>query len=70
MPESFEVGRYHSWLVDRRSMPAELIVTAIDMNGDVMAMRHERYDIHGVQFHPESVLTPDGDTILANFINH
>lgn len=70
LPHQIEVGRYHSWVVDRNSLPKCLEITAISSEGLIMALRHRDYDIHGIQFHPESVLTPDGKTILANFINN
>lgn len=67
----FDVGRYHSWVVDRDGFPCgELEVTATDDAGMIMAMRHRRYDVRGVQFHPESILTPDGMTIISNWLNH
>lgn len=70
MPERFEVGRYHSWVVDGMTMPADLRVTAISDEGLVMALRHAQYDVHGIQFHPESVLTPIGAAIIKNFLMH
>jgi anthranilate synthase component 2 len=63
-----EVGRYHSWAVDPESFPEELEVTAIDKDGMIMALQHKTYDVHGVQFHPESILTPDGEVIIKNFL--
>lgn len=63
-----EVGRYHSWIVNNVDLPDSLEVTAIDNNNQIMALRHKEYDIHGVQFHPESVLTPAGKTIIKNFL--
>ncbi len=68
MPSQFEVGRYHSWVVSEESFPSELNVTAIDNNRYIMALQHSSYDVTGVQFHPESVLTPDGEKMLANWI--
>lgn len=68
LPQHFDVGRYHSWVVDKADFPAELEVTAVSDEGFVMALRHRTMDIHGVQFHPESVLTPQGATILDNFL--
>lgn len=65
-----EVGRYHSWIVSNENFPDCLEVTAIDENNQIMALRHKEYDIHGVQFHPESVLTPAGETILKNFLTN
>jgi len=68
LPETIEVGRYHSWIVSDENFPAELEVTARDENGYIMALQHKKYDVQGVQFHPESVLTPDGETILRNWL--
>lgn len=68
LPETIEVGRYHSWIVSNENFPAELEVTATDENGFIMAMQHKTYDVQGVQFHPESVLTPDGEKILRNWL--
>lgn len=69
LPETMEVGRYHSWVVDEKSFPEELEVTAVDDNGLIMALKHKVYDVQGVQFHPESVLTPQGEAILRNWLN-
>lgn len=63
-----EVGRYHSWIVSSSQLPECLEVTAEDHNKQIMAIRHKEYDVHGVQFHPESVLTPQGMTIVENFL--
>lgn len=69
LPNEFNVGRYHSWVVDRKDFPEqELEVIASDDNGMIMAIRHKKYDIRGVQFHPESVLTPEGIKILENWL--
>lgn len=68
LEEEFSVGRYHSWVVKRENLPAELRVTAEDAQGRIMALRHTRYDVQGVQFHPESILTPQGSIILQNFL--
>ena len=71
LPEEFKVGRYHSWVVDKKNFPInELEVTAIDDNGMIMALRHKIFDIRGVQFHPESVLTPEGKRIIQNWLQH
>ncbi len=70
LPERITMGRYHSWVVDREGWPEALEVTALSDEGQVMALRHREMDIHGIQFHPESVLTPDGRTMLENFIRH
>lgn len=69
LPSSIEVGRYHSWVVDVTGFPADLEVTATDENGYIMALKHKTYDVQGVQFHPESVLTPDGEIIIRNWLN-
>lgn len=63
-----EVGRYHSWVVANESFPPSLEVTATDSNGQIMALRHREYDVRGVQFHPESVLTPDGKAMIKNWV--
>lgn len=70
LPRQIEVGRYHSWVVDSEGMPAELEVTAVSQDGEIMALRHRNYDIRGVQFHPESILTPSGIEIIRNWLNH
>lgn len=64
----FLAGRYHSWIVSKENFPGELEVTAEDENGYIMAMQHKTYDVQGVQFHPESVLTPDGEIIMRNWL--
>ncbi len=66
---SFEAGRYHSWVINKESCPDELIITAIDEEGEIMAARHKDFHIYGVQFHPESIMTPDGRKMLTNFLN-
>ena len=66
----FMVGRYHSWVVDTVGFPLELEATALSGERQIMALRHRKYDIRGVQFHPESVLTPQGELIIRNWINH
>jgi anthranilate synthase component II len=68
LPEEIEVGRYHSWVVAKEGFPSELEITAEDENGYIMALQHKTYDVQGVQFHPESVLTPMGETILKNWL--
>lgn len=62
------VGRYHSWVVNPETLPSCLKVTAIDENGMIMALKHKTYNVHGVQFHPESVLTPQGEQMLKNWL--
>lgn len=68
LPRRITMGRYHSWVVDRDTLPACLEVTAESDEGYIMALRHRDYDIHGIQFHPESVLTPQGGTIVSNWL--
>lgn len=68
LPEQVLVGRYHSWVVSKDGFPEDLEITAQDDNGYIMALQHKTYDIQGVQFHPESVLTPDGETMLKNWL--
>ncbi len=69
IPEAFEIGRYHSWVVSPEGFPEELEITSIDENGQIMSLRHKKYDLRGVQFHPESVLTPEGKKMIKNWIN-
>jgi anthranilate synthase component 2 len=69
LPERIVMGRYHSWVVSREDLPECLEITAESDEGQIMALRHRRFDIHGIQFHPESVLTPDGETIVRNWLN-
>lgn len=64
----FDVGRYHSWIVEN-PLPAVLQITSIDDNGQIMSLRHRKFDVRGVQFHPESVLTPNGKEILSNWLS-
>ena len=68
LPKRITMGRYHSWVVSRENFPTCLEVTAVSDEGQIMALKHKNYDIHGIQFHPESVLTPEGKTIVKNFI--
>lgn len=70
MPRTIEVGRYHSWVIDRDSLPDVLEAVALSSEGQIMAVRRKTYDVRGVQFHPESVLTPLGTTILSNWLSH
>ena len=69
LPAEIEVGRYHSWIVSRENFPAELEITAVDEEGNIMALKHKHLDVHGVQFHPESILTPQGTLIIRNFLD-
>ncbi len=68
LPNTLEVGRYHSWVVSKENFPTDLEITAVDENDMIMALRHKTFDVRGVQFHPESVLTPMGETILKNWL--
>jgi anthranilate synthase/aminodeoxychorismate synthase-like glutamine amidotransferase len=70
LPTPFEAGRYHSLVVERSSFPTCLEITAESEDGEIMALRHRELPVQGVQFHPESVLTPDGKKILARFLLH
>ena len=69
LPERIVMGRYHSWVVSREGFPDCLEITAVSDEGQIMALRHREFDIHGIQFHPESVLTPDGAVLLRNWLN-
>ncbi|HNW52209.1 MAG TPA: aminodeoxychorismate/anthranilate synthase component II [Prolixibacteraceae bacterium] len=66
--DTIEAGRYHSWVIDPASVPTVLNVSAVDNEGHIMAVYHQIHDVRGVQFHPESVLTPSGKQIIANFL--
>lgn len=68
LPERIAMGRYHSWVIDRDGFPDVLEITATADDGQIMALRHKEYDIHGIQFHPESVLTPNGRDIIGNWL--
>ena len=70
LPKTINVGRYHSWVVAADSMPECLDILALSNEGYVMALRHKTFDLRGIQFHPESVLTPDGKQIISNWLNH
>jgi anthranilate synthase component 2 len=70
LPQSFNVGRYHSWAVDKKGFPSDLTITAIDeKDNSIMALRHKEYDVRGVQFHPESVLTEHGKAMMQNWLS-
>ena len=68
LPPAFQAGRYHSWIVDDKNLPDCLEVTAEDEQGRIMALRHRHFSLQGVQFHPESILTPDGEKIITNWL--
>ena len=66
--DEIEIGRYHSWVVNKEDLPEVLEITSVDPNGQIMSLRHKLYDVRGVQFHPESVLTPKGKEIIKNWV--
>jgi anthranilate synthase component 2 len=68
LPNSFNVGRYHSWVVNEKDLPKDLIITSKDEESYIMSLEHTKYDVKGVQYHPESVLTPEGAKIIANWL--
>ena len=68
LPDELEVGRYHSWILSRNHFPSDLEITAEDENEYIMALQHKTFDVQGVQFHPESVLTPMGEKIMRNWL--
>lgn len=70
LPQDIEIGRYHSWVVDTDGFPDCLEITSTSDEGFIMSLRHREYDIRGIQYHPESVLTPDGKTIIGNWLKH
>lgn len=70
LPQNLEVGRYHSWAVNPEDFPEELEITSVDENGMIMSLQHKTYDVHAVQYHPESILTPDGRKIIENFLKN
>jgi anthranilate synthase component II len=67
-PTTFNVGRYHSWVIDEKTVSNQLIVTALDENNLIMAAKHKQYDVRGLQFHPESILSEYGETIIKNWL--
>ena len=70
LDKQLEVGRYHSWVINADDFPESLEITSTDENGEIMSLRHKTLDVKGVQFHPESVLTPNGKKILENWIKN
>jgi anthranilate synthase component 2 len=68
LDDQIEIGRYHSWVVSKENLPEVLEITSEDENGQIMSLRHRTYDVRGVQFHPESVLTPKGKQIIQNWV--
>lgn len=69
LPQKFNVGRYHSWVISKDNFPLELNVTAVEENNQIMSLKHKEYNLYGVQFHPESILTENGKAIINNFLN-
>lgn len=69
LPQKFPVGRYHSWVVSRKNFPESLQITAVSDDGEIMALRHREHEIYGIQFHPESILTPDGRRMVQNWLS-
>ncbi|WP_447636508.1 anthranilate synthase component II [Flavobacterium microcysteis] len=70
IPTEFWVGRYHSWVVEKSNLGPDLEITSVDENGEIMSLRHKNFDVRGMQFHPESILTPYGKQILENWITN
>jgi anthranilate synthase component II len=68
LPSKFNVGRYHSWVISKDNFPNDLIVTSTEENGQIMSIKHKTYNVYGVQFHPESILTDNGKELIANFL--
>ncbi len=70
LDENFIVGRYHSWIVSEDGLPPTLVIKSVDEQNNIMGLKHSQYDVQGVQFHPESILTPCGEMILRNRLNY
>ena len=70
LPTTFKAGRYHSWAVATKDFPSDLEITAVDEKNQIMALRHKTYDVRGVQFHPESILTEHGEQMVLNWLKH
>ena len=68
--EEIQVGRYHSWAIDETTVPENITVTSVDATGEIMSIEHSDYPVYGVQYHPESILTPLGKQIISNFLSH
>jgi len=69
LPENIEVGRYHSWVISNNNFPNKLVVTSKDDNDQIMSIKHQDYNVYGVQYHPESILTEHGKEIINNFLD-
>ncbi|WP_396188276.1 anthranilate synthase component II [Flavobacterium sp.] len=70
LPPTIEVGRYHSWVVSQENLPNDLIITSVDENKQIMSLKHTEFNVRGVQFHPESIMTPQGKWMLKNWLLH
>lgn len=70
LSSTIKVGRYHSWVVNKSDLPKELEITAVDENEEIMALAHQKYDVQSVQFHPESIMTPDGEQMILNWLKN
>lgn len=70
LPAEFEVGLYHSWIIDQESLSPDLLITSVNENGYIMSIAHKNLDVKGIQFHPESILTPHGKAIFKNWLNN
>lgn len=68
LPQKFNVGRYHSWVVSNENFPTDLTITSADANNQIMSIKHKKFNLYGVQFHPESILTEHGKELIANFL--
>ena len=69
LPQNFNVGRYHSWIISNENFPESLSITAVEDNNQIMAFKHKDYNLYGVQFHPESILTENGKELITNFLS-
>ncbi len=69
LPTSFQIGRYHSWVIANEDFPEELKITSVEENNQIMSLKHKEYKVYGVQFHPESILTEHGKEMISNFLN-
>ena len=69
LPEKLLVGRYHSWVIDEETLVDDLVVTSRDGDGQIMSIEHKQHKVYGVQYHPESIMTPEGSALLANFLS-
>ena len=70
VPKKFEATRYHSLIIDKKNISNDLEITSETLDGTIMGIKHKKYNIHGVQFHPESIKTPEGMKLLKNFLNY